>query len=173
MLKMRAHLLEGILIAVFVSAILYFYAPLLRHGRYLPSRPPEEADRVHHPAGFSLIVPGDWKSLIMEGEGDGFPPAINANPGDASRYAPVINVRILGRKDFAAAVMNATFQRQPAREEINKGNVGDNYPMFSYSLTFERNGTPFQLSYTTFTERDSVPKEIRQYLETFQYVPKK
>jgi hypothetical protein len=65
----RRWFIEAVVcIAILVPAGAFFLYPIVTSenfgkplGRAVPTEPPDEANRVHHPQGFSLIYPPNWE----------------------------------------------------------------------------------------------------------------
>jgi hypothetical protein len=140
-------------------------------GQAIPTEPPDEANRVVHPQGFSIIVPPNWEPRISDD-----PPfvAIGAAPRMLlpSRWSAGLRV---GRRPEKLPLDVADhrptrFQGMPAFEHVTRqpGVFLDRPPRFFYTLVFQRDGVGYELGYHLADDRESLPPNMQQYFNTFR-----
>lgn len=137
-------------------------------GQDIPTEPPDEANRVMHPLGFSIVYPPNWVVRIQV-EDD------KSIVGEARKVLPSrrsgrIYVRRLGNIAPEISGCRPTeFQGQPAYEESSRrvGNWEDP-PQFNHHMFFRRRGDWYQLSYMIGAEPPALPEMIRRFFETFR-----
>jgi hypothetical protein len=139
-------------------------------GQSIPSRPPDEANRVVHPAGFSLIFPPNWE-VRVEGEDKraGRVSGVPRNLDLRSRTPAWICSTKYGtttRPFPDQGFRSISFQGKPAfeRRETKRGDK----PHFRCTLFFQRGGEWYVLVYLVTQDRDSLPPMIQAYFDTFQ-----
>ena len=98
---------------------LWFSAGITAGGHWIPKRPPDEANRVRHDSGFSIVRPHDWVSVELP-----FDPEREAtillDPGcKGMRYCPRITVTRLTRPPERDEFSKATLGPYPARLELH------------------------------------------------------
>ena len=138
-------------------------------AEWLPSEPHDEANRVVHPSGFSIVIPRDWEAHVYARVDWN---RITASPGSGSRSAPFLIVS-KGNKPIDVARFDATqFLGSNAwqRLELSAGSRD----FLLYELAVKRNGTWFQIIYgiqngsSSNPRFKSVPKGMWPYLKSFQ-----
>ena len=142
-------------------------------GRQIPTEPLDEANRVVHPQGFSIILPPGWESRTL-----GTPPwdagVILAHPRQLfpGRSGAGIALMSYGKRELIdlSESRPAWFQGKPAFERISTrpGVFLDSPPQFHYSLAFQRAGAWYELTYSLASDRTAIPQIIQQYFNTFQ-----
>jgi hypothetical protein len=134
-------------------------------------QPPAEANRVVHPAGFSIVKPGRTRAIVETASSVG-DDSVNILPdGGQSRYTPVLNVRRLReppdlswleREGFQAG----TFQGQQAL--VYRGPSGK---YDAYRVMTNRNGEWYEVALLIpggDSALASIPSpEWQRFLETF------
>lgn len=105
---------KGIVVMLFVGAILaYAFWP-----RHLP--PPEESNRVRHPAGYSVIAPPSWKSRYEAlSRSNDHKDILFIEPSVDTKWAPGLMITRLRfppdkSKLSQEGFTEGTFQKQPA-----------------------------------------------------------
>ena len=143
-------------------------------GRNVPVEPPNEANRVSHRLGFSLVYPPNWEILVTEDQPDpsiNGPPSINGFPRTLipSRISGIYVARLGKQRPDVSADRRTEFQGEPAYEHVS-GRPGnwDDPPQFNYAIAFQRNGTWYRLLYGIGQERDTLPATVKPYFETFK-----
>ena len=141
-------------------------------GRDIPTEPPDEANRVVHPQGFSIILPPNWESTILSASS---PDAggILAHPRQLfpTRSAGIVLINY-GKRSLTdlSDAQPVRFQGKPAFERVSyrPGVFLDSPPLFHYSLTFQRAGAWYGLMYSLARDRREIRQVIQQYFNTFQ-----
>jgi hypothetical protein len=90
-------------------------------------RAPAEANRVIHPAGFSIVKPGSTRAIVEVASSDGEDSITILPDGGRSRYTPILSVRRLGQPPDLSQLerdgfKGGAFQGQQAI--VNKGPSG-------------------------------------------------
>ena len=141
-------------------------------GEAIPRQPPDEKNRVHHPLGFSLVVPPNWDSHIILNSG----PLVLA-PKTPGRYArrskASIVVTCLGRyrPPDLARLGQTSFLGQSAYEgmEVIRPWTFDDGASSEYTLYLTHDGDWYEIRYRIAEERTQLPGEVRQYLNTLRW----
>lgn len=139
-------------------------------GRDVPSDPPTEENRVHHPLGFSMICPENWKSMSM-GEMGRYDGSITLLPEGKRRYSGGMYVQLLKEPpENLNQLPTIEFQGKPARLRVSLSHdTGwEPPPRSSFELILERNGRWFSIVYGIFAELDAIPETVWPYLESFE-----
>jgi hypothetical protein len=145
-------------------------APL---GRGIPAEPPDEANRVVHPQGFSIILPPNWESTILgvsssdAGEIVAFPRQLV--PTRSGAGIVLSNYGKRSPTDLSDA-QPVRFQGKPAFERVSTrpGVFLDSPPLFRYSLAFQRAGAWYELMDSLARDQRAIPQVIQQYFNTFR-----
>src|SRR5215470_14419749 len=91
--RKRWSICGGIVCAIVVAQIVFLSTVISPYPDV--QQPPAEANRVVHPAGFSIVKPGRTRATVETASSVG-DDSINILPdGGRSRYTPVLNVRRL------------------------------------------------------------------------------
>lgn len=181
----RRHALVGVSaryvvkVLVVVGVILTCCSPILwpllttRVGQDVPLTGPNEANRVEHPSGFSIVAPPNWTGRAVGGDPD-FPPSIYLYPQSAfpRRYSATLGVmRYLGKpeRDLEGA-KDTVFQGQPAFEHISMAPYrGFESPAhFGYKLIFPRGDKWYAIQFGICVELGDVPAVFREYFDSFR-----
>jgi hypothetical protein len=131
------------------------------------SLPPSESNRVHHPSGFSIVAPHEWRTVIEVGKGS-LDDLIHFGPPGRGRYNPVVNLHSsIGSLDpakMATGYVAGSFQHQPAY--IRSGIAGK---FWTYFIVFQRGERKYELS-LLLPEKPEVfpPPDYQAYFETFR-----
>ena len=139
-------------------------------GRAVPLEPPDEANRVGHPQGFSIIYPPNWEVRVQDAPPK---PSLNGSPRSLipSRNHAMLLVVKHGRDvPFDLSGFHPVeFQGEPAHEEEAVRQVQyEKPPAFVYGLIFQRGGCWYEVRYYNPDQLPSLPEIIRQYLSTFR-----
>lgn len=147
-------------------------------GRDIPSELPNEANRIVHPNGFSIINPKDWKSKLVLASDPYMPPTIAISPRSTRvtrRYGASLSVtQVPDDRIDLEGFRKSEFQDQPAHERVSTrdGSFMDDPPAMSYTLCFQRDGAWFEIRYSIFDSYDGLPDMIESYINTFRYTKK-
>jgi hypothetical protein len=161
-------------IAILVPVWAFLFFPIVTSenfgkplGRAVPTEPPDEANRVHHPQGFSLVFPPNWEIRAEDS------PIIHGYPRSLipSRASTVIAASKSGRveppdmTDFHPT----SFQGQLAYERMSyRPGTWDDPPQFTYIMFFVRDACRYELVYSRGADPPLLPEMIRRYFATFQ-----
>ena len=139
-------------------------------GQNIPTEQPDESRRLHHPDGFSIVMPPNWETppwALRSGESlTMWPRKPYPSKGGTS-----INVFRLQRPPDFESLSTTIFQGQPAYEHkavLHNWQLDDQYDLSEYALTFERFGSWYRIIYQFGAIRGEVPEMIRRYLETLR-----
>jgi hypothetical protein len=141
-------------------------------GRGIPAEPPDEANRVVHPQGFSIILPPNWEATIL-GASSPVAGGIMAFPRQLfpTRSAGIHLINYGKRSPIdLPGYRPAMFQGKPAFEWVSTrpGVFLDSPPLFHYSLAFQRAGAWYELMYSLSRDQGAIPQVVQQYFNTFQ-----
>lgn len=166
----------GVLLVLVVPAVLAVRNPKGPSGEMIPSAPPDEARRVVHPTGLSIVAPVNWDQIRDRGPLTPFLcVACRGAPGVRLKsYISVEQCEHAPDNDFFQRMgfAKVQFQQQPAYElaEIRKKAVMFDDPGMSvYLLYAERNKRWWMITLLTADERTVVPKQLQQYIDTIQF----
>ncbi len=153
---------------------MFLLLPMVWFGNswyFVPSRPPDEAHRVVHPRGFSIVVSPGWKSQIGRSSFE----SITATAWQLvpDRHPAQIRLETSGTRKPSGAhnpdLSPASFQGRPARVSTGVASGGKVSPLFDYYLYFQRGGQWYTLSYWAPWKYKSLPPMIQQYFSTFRH----
>jgi hypothetical protein len=177
----RRWLLECLFALVLCSPVnLFIWWPILTSpnfgkplGRGVPIELPDEANRVVHPQGFSIILPPNWDATILSAASA---PAgrILAAPRQLlpARWHASLTLSNYGKRTAIDLPEHRPvwFQGMPAFEGISTrpGVFLERPPHFHYSLAFQRAGAWYELTYSLSSEQTTIPQIIQSYLNTFK-----
>jgi hypothetical protein len=162
--------LVGITVGI-VCLSLLLVAVTTPSGRDVPDEGPSERNRLHHPAGFSIIAPINWEPHVYD-EGD--EDSIHCYPRSTipRRFSATLGVRKFEREPERLLVeMTATeFQGEPAFEQIEtRPDRGFETPAyFGYTLVFQREGDWYEIRLGILSECNEVPDVYWQYFNSFE-----
>jgi hypothetical protein len=158
-------------ICVLLSCCLW---PIVRDSRGpagdpIPRRPPDEANRLRHPAGFSMVVPPNWGSHV-----DGSLLIAPLTPGRyARRSKALIAVSCLGRDEppDLESMQRTLFLGREAYEEMRvvRRWTFDDGAWSEYRLYLRRGGDWYEVKYGITEERTTLPDAVRLYLDTLRW----
>ncbi len=140
-------------------------------GKLIPVDLPDEKNRLWNDAGFSLILPPDWKTFNRDFESGG-----GSLEGAAGfRYPSRLGVTCFGREQepwggIDPSWQRTTFQGQPAFIEVGRDTAWESAKCWR-TLYFQRGGLWFALSATARGKHDDLPPIFTRYLNTFRFVP--
>lgn len=136
----------------------------------IPNGPPDEANRLHHPRGFSIVVPAGWVVHVTDAD-----PYFSLSARPWSRFPrriPVgISVRRCGPDEPTGPSDDrpTEFQGLPAREGQEVRQLIHERPLqFAYRLTFRRGDSRYEISYLHPGVIRTLPDAVRDYLSTFR-----
>ena len=163
----------GIILA-FVSGFVWFVVNSIERpdgplGSPIPTEPPDEANRVHHPSGISLVLPPYW----LLSRHDFFDARPRDIPGRRSKAFIVITSNGSSAQHDTAGWSSVLFQGQPAKERmvVEREYTLDDGALSCYSLWFQRSGRTYLVKYGLAEERTELPAMVRKYLETMTFDP--
>jgi hypothetical protein len=138
-------------------------------GDPIPSQPPNEASRVHHPTGFSIVVPPNWGSHIS-----GSFLMAPLSPGrSARRSKALVVVSYLGdkRPPELEGLKRITFFGQEAYEgmKVVRRWTFDDGAWSEYYLYLRHGEAWYLVKYGIAAERSILPDMIRQYINTLSW----
>ena len=170
------------LILLAVSALLgFFVVASIKMGLFYgpwPWQSPQEADRVHHSEGYSIIKPHGWiHKLVVQPSQSPYLSALRLHPDTQARLCPLIIVgQFASPPDIglmktsvayrAGGFRDASFQKGPA--QIYEGNAGK---YWDWKVLLERDGRWFQITVMSPSENeteDHVQQNLLPYVESFQ-----
>lgn len=166
---------------------------------YLPSTPPLEANRMNHPAGFSIASPPGWTArtnsvadflkdftldeFVLQGtQDDDYRPRITVQrlgPSGAKQYEDALAAGGAVLNEF----VQTQFHDQPAFARFLSGYGksqavrGTHQPWLLQELAFKSNGEWFMLAFNMRNADSGGPYYtqplaiIRDYFESFRYAP--
>ena len=176
--KARASLLAQFLFVLLILIpICCIVLPVVRDARGprgdpIPLQQPDERNRVHHPMGFSLVVPSNWDHHISFNSG----PLVLA-PRDsgsvARRSKALIVVTHLGhhRPEDLEHLRPTSFQGQEAYEgmRVVRPWTFDDGAWSEYMLFLAHDGDWYEVRYGIAEERTVLPSKVSQYLNTLRW----
>lgn len=180
MKKERARgsfLAQLLVVALILVPIIGLVVPVVRDARGprgdpVPTQPPDETNRIHHPLGFSIVVPPCWDHRIGF---DGGPLMLAPQtPGpDARRSRALIVVTPLGRHrpQDLGSLQPTSFDGHPALEgmRVVRPWSFDDGAWSEYSLYLKRAGVWYEVRYGIAAEQTHLPSAVRRYLETLRW----
>jgi hypothetical protein len=160
-----------VLIIAFLSACLL---PIVRNsggpaGDPIPKVAPDEAHRIYHPSGFSIVVPPDWSAPDRG--------SLALYPKSPGRYARRSKAFLLiapigGRRpEEVEGLAKTSFQGQEAFEgmEVIRHDTFDDPPWSEYRLIFRRGEDWYLVQYGIAEERTTLPDMVRRYIDTLSW----
>lgn len=163
-----------VLIALLYPAVQYDRNPKGPHGRMLPLEPPDEANRVAHVSGISIVAPKNWDQVRERGPG--WPSlTIAARGRPRARLKSIISIEETDLPD-AAVLERATpltFQGLPAYEhmEIVRKDTFDVPARSHYELYIKAPDRWWHVDFGVAATISSLPPSIRQYIDTIRLPP--
>jgi hypothetical protein len=138
-------------------------------GNPMPEALPDEAARVRHPLGFSMVVPPGWGPYTAGSEGVG---RLSMYTRINKRKNARIAVTCFGRETPQLEGLRKTrFLGHEAYEkmEVLRPWTFDDGAWSKYTLWFRRGGDWYEIEYDTSEERTTVPPVIQRYLNTLRF----
>ena len=136
-------------------------------GDWIPEDPPDEKDRVHNGAGYSIVIPKNWFARL--GEPDTYGILASPLPKHGGRLKAGIHVQ---RFDVEQTVYGFTpfrFQGSPAHlRSFHRESTFDDPDYTSFEIVFERDGRWYVIVYGVQDALDTLPPPVLRYLETFR-----
>jgi hypothetical protein len=137
-------------------------------GDPIPKQPPDEANRVHSPLGFSMVVPPDWNARITG--------SLFMAPMSPGRYArrskALIDVSYLGHETPSEVALSrkTRFLGEAAYEgmEVVRPWTFDDGAWSEYTLYARRGADWYEIRYGIAEERTTLPAMVRRYLNTLR-----
>jgi hypothetical protein len=143
-------------------------------GYWIPKHPPDEANRIHHPSGFSIVRPPDWIAEASSFEESDTDTLVLAPGCKRMRYCPRINVTRLTQPPELEGFSEATLGPYQAHRKLDVQIGGGDEPYFMCEYVVLSRQTWFRIVYVTPNgpwgkpQYNDVPVEIAKYLETFR-----
>ena len=141
-------------------------------GKVYPSSPPNEANRIVHPTGLSIVAPENWDQVTEMGPDIPFLRiAARGAPGRRLRSIIMVSQCSPDPDEAMLAARNKTaFQGATAFEActVTREDSFDDPASSSYDLYFEQNGIWWQVSFLVADRMTELPDSIRQYVDTLQ-----
>jgi hypothetical protein len=172
---------EWIVVAAILGGLWLLFWPVIRDSRGprgdpIPSQPPQEANRVHHPAGFSIVCPPRWEPHVRRTL-ESFPETLILSPQTPGPYArrssALIVVNRLGtaRPTEIEGLQPTIFQGQPAfeRMQVVRTSTFDDPAWSNYELVLSHGPNWYLVSYGIAEERTTLPPMIQRYLNTLRW----
>jgi hypothetical protein len=176
--KARPSLLAQILVVLLILIpICCLVWPVVRDsrgpmGEAIPRQPPEEKNRVHHPLGFSLVVPPKWDShIILNGGPLVLAPMSLGKYARRSKASIVVTYLKRYRPPDIESLGKTSFLGQSAYEvmQVNRPWTFDDGAWSEYTLYLTHDGYWYEIRYGIAEERTQLPGEVRQYLNTLRW----
>jgi len=134
---------------------------------------PREAERVRHPAGFSVIVPTGWGASFDVGADPAGERTIRLSPDRYTGRRPSLVVRAgpTPAESPRHQLSPGTFQGRPA--EVYEGPEGNRAREWVWIARFERPEAPPHLRHAMLSLKLPAPDDVtdgpwRRFLETFR-----
>ena len=161
------------LIALLYPAVQSVRNPKGPHGEKYPSTAPDEANRVTHPTGFSIILPPNWDNLSSEDRTSPFL-RIAARGASGRRLKSVIAIWKCDPEPDQQTLdrcKTLRFQDSPAYEicRVERKDTFDDPASSSYDLYIQRQDGWWHVNYMVADEINVLPNSIRQYVETIAF----
>jgi hypothetical protein len=167
-------LVELVIVGLICGLLSCCLWPIVRDSRGpagdpIPRQPPDEANRVRLPGGFSIIVPPNWASHTYQ--------TFMMAPLSPGRYArrskALVLISYLGRKrpPGLEGLRRTTFLAQEAYERMRvvRSWTFDDGAWSEYTLYFRHDEDWYEVKYGIAEERTSLPGMVRQYINTLHW----
>jgi hypothetical protein len=186
MVKLKMRRVSPIELAIIASiwgGLALLLWPIVRDsmgptGEPIPSEPPDEANRIHHPAGFSMVVPPRWSTHVSPAL-DVFPASLMMAPMSPGRRArrskALIVVTSLGAGPGSASGLEGyqkvNFSGLEAHEmmAVTRQWTLDDGAWSEYDLYLRHGGNWYHVTYGLAAERTTLPPMIRRYIGTLRW----
>lgn len=185
-LALAMNLINYILTVLLVGCFLLWSHRVSRPTPlWIPTNPPDEAHRVTHPDGYSIIIDPDWETDFKNDRSMGhhnseriYRSSVAVYPieylGTATYFWPFFSVTRYSDRPHISNTMRPTeFQGRPAFEHFLP--AARKPPLqCGYELIFQRDDSWFHIAWFKYvSEQDSktlttLPPMIRTYIETFR-----
>lgn len=170
-IRLRTILLVTALVALLVSVWLPGGDP---GGYWIPKYPPDEANRIHHPSGFSIVRPPDWVAKASSFEESDTDKLVIAPGCKRMRYCPRINVTRLTQTPELEGFSEVTLGPYQAHRKLDVQMGGGDTPSLMCEYFVPCGQTWFRIVYSTPNgswgkpQYNDVPVKIMVYLESFR-----
>jgi len=181
----RKRIIEACVVLVILGGIFGVLYPAVRAvrdapsrftpgppGEMVPSEPPQEANRIVHESGVSIIVPPNWEKILDYGPETPFF-VIAARVSGARRLTATLTIQRAGPLTDAdlSGMRPLTFQGFTAREQMQVARewTFDDPPYSGYTLYVDVDGEWWQVTYSAAAKLDTLPPEVRAYIETITF----
>lgn len=174
---------EWVIVAIVLIAMGFLFYPViemrLRYGaagEMIPSDAPDEARRIVHASGVSIVVPENWELTNDSPYNRRFTIAARVLP-PGSRRTSYIEIRKLDSDEAEPDVtgfQQTQLQSYPAYErmvadERTRGASDRRYS--TYDLYVDRDGEWWHICFTVADVLSELPLEMRQFIETVRFTP--
>lgn len=169
---------EFVIVAVILCGLVAMLYPVVQrtrnpngpHGEIYPSVAPNEANRITHQTGLSIILPENWDDL--SGTSPILRIACRGTP--LQRLSSVITISQRNPKpdqQTLARYKAIQFQGYPAYEmcSTERKDFLDDPATSSYDLLIQREDVWWHVNYMVADEMSVLPNSIRQYIETIEF----
>ena len=166
----------GVLVAVLYPAVQRARNPNGPHGEVYPTASPDEANRISHPSGVSIIAPLNWEQ--MPGLGAETPYVeIAARGTPRRRLRSIITVSKCGAEPSQSlldACEQTQFQQLKAFEtcQVLRDSTFDDPASSRFDLYVKQSDVWWQISVLVADRMPVLPGALRQYVETVRFPPR-
>jgi hypothetical protein len=134
-------------------------------GQRIPKEPPDEANRVRHPLGFSMVAPPRWSHTGISG--------LLMSSNRNRRSEGLIDVSHIGheRPSRLEGMRKTRFLGQEAYHDMQvvRRDTFDDPAWSEYTLYFRRGEDWYEIRYGIAEERTELPPMILRYLNTLRF----
>lgn len=162
-------LIIGVLIALLLPAVAQQRHPNGPWGRMIPNEPPDEANRIAHSSGLSIIAPENWDRAEF-GPGEIFV-GIHARGKGRIRSQITIYKAEPSNTQFLNGAREFEFQGYPACEKtvVERESSFDDPAYSSHSIYVNQNENWWSIELLIQKRLDGLPEEFRPYLKTIRF----
>lgn len=172
---------EWVVIAMIAIALGFLLYPAIEErlrygpaGEMIPSEPPDEAHRIVHASGLSIVAPENWELMHDRPQNPTLTIAARVLPS-GGRLISYIEIRKLDSGDEEPDVTGfkqTQFQSYPAFErmvadERTRGASDRRYS--TYDLYVDRDGEWWSIRFDIADVLTELPPEIRSYIDTVRF----
>lgn len=159
----------GGLFALLYPAVQQVRNPKGPYGKMIPTAAPEEADRIVHATGLSIVAPKNWDQIRDEGPDVPFL-CVAARGIPGARLKSFITIQRTEPPDetILSGAARVPFQGFPAYERmgIDRASTFDDPAWSSYSLYVDAAGEWWVITWVVADAIRQLPPEIRTYIDT-------
>jgi hypothetical protein len=159
----------GGLSALLYSALQQVRNPKGPHGELVPTAAPEEANRIVHATGLSIVAPKNWDQIRDEGPDVPFL-CVAARGIPGGRLTSFITIHSTERpgETLLSGATRVSFQGFPAYERmaIDRASTFDDPARSTYSLYVDAAGDWWAITWVVADAVRELPPEIKKYIDT-------